>query len=29
MSEYDLSGWTKSDLINPWDVNVLRAVAEM
>lgn len=29
MSEYDLKGWTKSDLINPWDVNVLKAVAKM
>lgn len=29
MSEYDLDGWTKSDLINPWDVNVLKKVAKM
>ncbi len=25
MSEYDLSGWTAPDLVNPWDVNRLRA----
>ena len=29
MSEYDLEGWTKSDLINPWDVNLLKQVAKM
>lgn len=29
MSEYDLSGWTSSDLINPTDVNVLKKVAAM
>jgi len=27
MSEYDLSGWTASDLINPGDVNMLKKVA--
>lgn len=25
MAEYDLNGWTSPDLINPWDVNRLRA----
>lgn len=25
MAEYDLSGWTASDLVNPWDVNRLKA----
>ncbi|WP_172328227.1 4-hydroxyphenylacetate 3-hydroxylase N-terminal domain-containing protein [Mangrovicoccus sp. HB161399] len=25
MSEYDLSGWTAPDLVNPWDVNRLSA----
>lgn len=29
MSEYDLDGWTSDDLINPWDVNVLKKVARM
>ncbi|MBO6638778.1 MAG: Pyoverdin chromophore biosynthetic protein pvcC [Roseitalea sp.] len=29
MSEYDLDGWTASDLINPSDVNVLKKVAAM
>lgn len=29
MSEYDLNGWTASDLINPHDVNVLKKVAAM
>jgi 4-hydroxyphenylacetate 3-monooxygenase len=24
MSEYDIDGWTGSDLINPDDVNVIR-----
>ncbi|MFW5828801.1 MAG: hypothetical protein ACOCXA_00950 [Planctomycetota bacterium] len=23
MAEYDLSGWTASDMINPWDINRL------
>ncbi len=25
MAEYDLSGWTSPDLVNPWDVNRLKA----
>jgi len=25
MAEYDLDGWTSSDLVNPWDVNRLKA----
>ena len=25
MAEYDLTGWTAPDLINPWDVNRLKA----
>ncbi|MDJ1009247.1 MAG: 4-hydroxyphenylacetate 3-hydroxylase N-terminal domain-containing protein [Paracoccaceae bacterium] len=29
MSEYDLNGWTASDLVNPDDVNVLKKVAAM
>ena len=29
MSEYDLNGWTGSDLINPTDVSMLKTMAQM
>ncbi len=27
MKDYDLDGWTVNDLVNPWDVNVIRGGA--